>query len=1028
MLPFQFGVRQCRVHARRVLVRSVCLVLAVLVIATGIVATQPAAQDSNEHLPATNAFSQREQQTNALLPRSIPVIGKHDESGDIELQADRELVHLTYPARSFPGDWRVQAQRHIQQHVTDSARLGGIGGATGSIQPVTTDSWNKVGPAPIDNNAASNGYKYGLVTGRMNSVAIDPTNGAIAYAGATAGGLWKTTTCCSATTTWTPLWDDKDFVTQAVGAIEIDPTNSNVVYAGTGDFDARDQYGVGVMKTTDAGATWTLLGGGPNGIFTPYNTIAHGPTGANPPPTENIGSIQVDPHNPNNVFVGAQFGFFMSRDAGTTWTQVDVADPTQAQWVTSIVIDPSTNPSTLYVALGYAYSTSRRPGVTGQSNGIYKATIPASGTPAFSLISTAANGWPTATGSCTSSCTVGRIRMAQSSQNPLLIYAQVSNYDINWTNALGTWITTNGGSTWSLLSGSTDSNYKDCNGNSTAETQDWYDLFLGVDPTNDHTLYIGRTSLYKATVDPTYSSMTITNLTNVYSQTCSSYGSMHPDQHAIAMRSDGSFLVGDDGGVYLGTGAAGGFTPLINGINTIQFYAGQVGANYAGAATQYAFGGAQDNGNESWTSANSDLKWQARGNGGDGFFTAFDPIAGSLNTGRWYTEYTYGALACSGTGATGNFSSSCQPTYGNSERADWSTPFTLDQLHCATTTCKNLILGTSVVHATGSGGMSSGAWTKISGDLTKGNIGGPAAHTLLDVRFAPSDPATAVVGSDDGNVQWSNNIYTGATCTQAAINTVSFSCTPNAAATWVNLTQNNASLPNRTILGVGVKADDNQTVYAAVGGFNTNTPATPGHLFQATCTASCTSAGNWSWSDKTGNLPDVPAATVLSNPLNPTQVFVGTFFGFYYTNDITAASPTWLRFQTGLPNTVIQYLTVDRGSTTLAAFTFGRGLYTIQLPSSGGFGGGATATPTTMPPTATPTTTATATSTATTMPTPTSTDAPPTPTPSSGSDVVPEVWIPFVEQLIQFDAIRLLNAGLGRDFSDGSRRNRLIYG
>jgi hypothetical protein len=81
---------------------------------------------------------------------------------------------------------------------------------------------------------------------------------------------------------------------------------------------------------------------------------------------------------------------------------------------------------------------------------------------------------------------------------------------------------------------------------------------------------------------------------------------------------------------------------------------------------------------------------------------------------------------------------------------------------------------------------------------------------------------------------------------------------------------------------------------------------------------------------------------VAINPLNRKQVFVGTYFGFYYTNDIDAASVVWTRYQHGLPNTVIKYLTIDRGpasspyqGTTLAAFTYGRGIYAIKLPTGG---------------------------------------------------------------------------------------------
>ena len=213
----------------------------------------------------------------------------------------------------------------------------------------------------------------------------------------------------------------------------------------------------------------------------------------------------------------------------------------------------------------------------------------------------------------------------------------------------------------------------------------------------------------------------------------------------------------------------------------------------------------------------------------------------------------------------------------------------------------------------------------------------PASNTIIDVRFAPSSPTTAAVGTDDGNVQWSNDIYTGATCTQASAGTAGFACTPNTTATWVDLTDGNAVLPNRAIQGVAFDPTNDQVVYAAVGGFDDNTPSTTGHLFQASCSSGCSSAASWSWVNKTGNLPDVPADSVIVNPNNRKEVFLGTHFGFFYTNDIDAASVTWQRFQNNLPNTVLKYLTIDRGATTLGAFTYGRGLYSIRLPGPNGF-------------------------------------------------------------------------------------------
>ena len=265
----------------------------------------------------------------------------------------------------------------------------------------------------------------------------------------------------------------------------------------------------------------------------------------------------------------------------------------------------------------------------------------------------------------------------------------------------------------------------------------------------------------------------------------------------------------------------------------------------------------------------------------------------------------------------------------------------MDQWNCTASNCLNMVLGSTVVWAsTNTTGAPS--WTKTgSTDLTKGGTS-PAAD-IIAIDVGHSNPGSVIVGTNDGNIQWSSNVFTGTNCTLAASNTSSFSCTANSAAGWVNLTGSNAVLPNRAINGVAFDPLSNLTFYAAVGGFNPNTPSQPGHLYMGQCSASPCTTGNITWTDKTGALPDVPFTAVAVNPNNNKQVFTGAYLGFYYTNDITANPPVWNRYMTGLPNTRINYLAVDRGvtatprtSTTLAAFTYGRGLFVtkIDLPAA----------------------------------------------------------------------------------------------
>jgi hypothetical protein len=189
---------------------------------------------------------------------------------------------------------------------------------------------------------------------------------------------------------------------------------------------------------------------------------------------------------------------------------------------------------------------------------------------------------------------------------------------------------------------------------------------------------------------------------------------------------------------------------------------------------------------------------------------------------------------------------------------------------------------------------------------------------INQLAFEPKDQSRAIVGTNDGNVQYGHGASPGAL---------------GAAATWVDLTGSNAVLPNRPILDVAM--DPTTTTapigYAAVGGFNANTPSTPGHVFRVVCTADC---ATFTWSDKSGNLPDIPVDSIIANPKFAQQVFAGTDWGLYYTNDVTAVSPIWYRFDNGLPHAMIWDMQIDRGNTTLSVWTRSRGAYAWPLPSA----------------------------------------------------------------------------------------------
>lgn len=83
------------------------------------------------------------------------------------------------------------------------------------------------------------------------------------------------------------------------------------------------------------------------------------------------------------------------------------------------------------------------------------------------------------------------------------------------------------------------------------------------------------------------------------------------------------------------------YPPWINlnggGLNTIEFYSGDISGNFAIAANPQANGGAQDNGSMSITFSGSPtgpVQWQM-GKGGDGFYARIDPVGTGTSLRYW---------------------------------------------------------------------------------------------------------------------------------------------------------------------------------------------------------------------------------------------------------------------------------------------------------------------------------------------------------------------------------------------------------
>ena len=119
---------------------------------------------------------------------------------------------------------------------------------------VSDGIWAPIGPAPI---AAGSTPGSLSVSGRIYAIAVNPTNPSQLYAATGGGGIWGSSNDGG---TWSPLTDNQ--ATLFTGTIAIAPSNPNVIYAGTGNptVATYSYTGKGVLKSTDGGVTWTLVG------------------------------------------------------------------------------------------------------------------------------------------------------------------------------------------------------------------------------------------------------------------------------------------------------------------------------------------------------------------------------------------------------------------------------------------------------------------------------------------------------------------------------------------------------------------------------------------------------------------------------------------------------------------------------------------------------------------------------------------------------------------------------------------------
>ena len=333
-----------------------------------------------------------------------------------------------YPTGERPNPTVLyQAQQELQVQL--NAQKGSVSGAESTTPGI--GNWTLVGP--VDGNAIAG-------IGRVNAIAFHPTVPNRLFAGAPAGGLWRSDDNGATWSTNTDLLPNL-----GVSAIAIDPLNPDTMYIGTGDRDAGDTYSIGVLKTVDGGQTWTTTG------LTMTVDLNRRVTG-----------LAIHPTQTQTVVATTRNGIFRTTDGGITWSPVQ----------------------------GGTFQTIQS--VPGNSRLLYASTY--NNTRIFRSTDFGATWSMVTTGLPTTNCLRSEIATTAADTNYVYAVYSANNYGL-----LGVYRSTDRGVNWTQVKGPTNPNLLDWGVNGTGTGgQGWYDLAIAASPVDKEVVLVGGVNVWRS--------------------------------------------------------------------------------------------------------------------------------------------------------------------------------------------------------------------------------------------------------------------------------------------------------------------------------------------------------------------------------------------------------------------------------------------------------------------------------------------------------------------------------------------------
>ncbi|MEZ5466456.1 MAG: hypothetical protein R3F18_02155 [Lysobacterales bacterium] len=755
---------------------------------------------------------------NQLLPASeapaasaAPATGKarREPAGGPAKRADWFYRQRAYPLEQIPAGARQRALAQTEK----------VAEFRGRDKASSASPWTLVGPVGFNSRIEPT---WGQMSGRVRAMAIDPTNSNRLLLGTATGGVWLSS---DAGASWTALTDSQPSL--AIGAVAIDPSNPNVFYAGTGEGNGS-YYGVGILKSTDAGASWTVIGANefnrgsiaglavsPDGNVVVACALAGNFLGASASPRGDVG------------------GVYRSTDGGQTFTQ------TQNNFCSGLAVAGANFNIMYHSATG-----------VGAANGLYKST---DGGATWTHLTSAVNG-----------AEVERLAIGVSPDgNRVYIGGKVGG-DVVLQNS------SDGGSSWSTpLATTIPEEVNAASFQLYCEKQCGYDNAVAVNPFNLSDVFYAGVGSYRSTDGGATFTQVGANNTGG--------GPLHVDHHLVLFdpNSQGVIYSGNDGGIYRSADNGATWTSIGGTLATLQPY--HVSLHPSNREILYT--GNQDNGTTRRTDSNV---WTEIG-GGDGGYSAVN----HANPQIVYSSATNLSLSKSDNGGETNNAAITQVPKEANEPVAFIAPFVMDPVNP-----EILYAGTSRLWRTADGAQTwtaispalatnaeayitqiaiarsdtSVIYTVASdGSVARSNAAGFAQinKAPLPGRYAsaiaisPTDPNTAYVG------------FSGFNDTTPSTPGHIFKTT-DAGASWTDVS---ANLPDVPVNALAIN------------------PGAADEIYAGTDTGVFISLdGGGSWARMTGGLPNAGVSTLAVNATTNLLV-AGTYGRSVWRTDLSGSAP-----------------------------------------------------------------------------------------------------------------------------------------